>query len=74
MTCATKFEYAKVIADRALEISIGKPPLVKVADHVGPIDVAKMEWDARVIPIVVRRVMPDGSVIEIKASEMWFSD
>ena len=60
----TKFERARIIGSRALQISQGAPFLVKLAPKqlekikYNPIEIAKLEWDAGVIPITVKRELP----------------
>ena len=52
----TRFERARIIGARALQISLGAPILVDVADEtIDPIEIAIMEYDKRVIPMTVKR-------------------
>lgn len=57
----TKYETARMIGSRALQISMGAPFLVKISEkeleQIGynPIAIAKKELDAGVIPIAIRR-------------------
>ncbi|MDE1761926.1 MAG: DNA-directed RNA polymerase subunit K [Candidatus Micrarchaeota archaeon] len=49
-----KFEKARIIGARALQLAYGAPPLVKVPEGTtNPLDLAKIEFDEGVIPIVV---------------------
>ena len=51
-----KFELARIIGARALQLAYGAPPLVKVPENMtNPIDLAKLELEEGVIPIVVVR-------------------
>jgi DNA-directed RNA polymerase subunit K/omega len=60
----TKYEKARLIGSRALQISMGAPFLVKLEKedleriHYNPIEIAKMELDANVLPITVVRDVP----------------
>jgi len=60
----TKYEIARMIGSRALQISMGAPFLVKLSEkdleNIGynPIEIAKMEFEKDVLPITVRRPMP----------------
>lgn len=60
----TKYEKARMIGSRALQISMGAPLLVKLEPDTlknvkyNPIELAKMEFDAGVIPMQVRRLKP----------------
>lgn len=50
----TKFEKARIIGARALQLAYGAPPLIKVpAGMINPIDLAELEFDKRVIPITI---------------------
>ncbi len=50
----SKFEKARIISARALQLAYGAPPLVKVpAGMINPIDLAEVEFDKEVIPITV---------------------
>ena len=48
----TRFEKARIIGARALQISLNAPPLIDVPpDTLDPLMVAAMEFEASVIPI-----------------------
>ncbi|MBI4175650.1 MAG: DNA-directed RNA polymerase subunit K [Candidatus Aenigmarchaeota archaeon] len=52
----SKYERTRIISARALQIAQGGPVLVKVPKSVTlPIDVAKLEWEAGVIPIDIKK-------------------
>ncbi len=57
----TKFEKARIISARALQIAMGAPILIKIDKETlekiryDPIEIAKMEFEQGVIPIVVLR-------------------
>lgn len=53
----TRFERARIIGARALQISRGAPPLVDSKDQ-DPVKVAEAEFEAGVIPLDVKRKMP----------------
>lgn len=60
----TKYEIARMIGNRALQISMGAPFLVKLSDEqlqqigYNPVEIAKREFEAGVLPITVRRPLP----------------
>lgn len=57
----TRFEKARVIGARALQISMGAPVLVDTSrSSKSPIDIALMELEEGVLPISIRRTLPDG--------------
>lgn len=52
----TKYEKARIIGARALQLAYGAPPLIKVPKGmVDPIDLAELEFEKGVIPITVIR-------------------
>ena len=58
----TRFEKARVVGARALQISMGAPVLLDLKEErLSPIDVALMELEEGVLPISIRRSLPDGT-------------
>ena len=52
----TRFEEARIIGARALQISMGAPILIELPGRiVDPIEIATMEFTRGVIPITVKR-------------------
>ena len=60
----TKYEVARMIGSRALQISMGAPFLVKLSEEdlakigYNPIAIAKIELEKDVLPITVKRPLP----------------
>jgi len=60
----TKYETARVIGARALQIAMGAPILMKIAEkdfedmNYNPIEIAKREFDQGMLPITIRRPLP----------------
>ena len=53
----TRFEKARIIGARALQISMGAPSLIEIPkDIIFPIDIAMVEFKENAIPITVKRV------------------
>jgi DNA-directed RNA polymerase subunit K len=53
----TRFEKARIVGARALQISMGAPTLIKLPkDVISPIDIAILEFKEDAIPITVKRV------------------
>ena len=56
----TKYEVARLIGARALQISLGAPVLVKVPSELyDSIDIARYEFEAGATPITVKRPLPE---------------
>ncbi len=56
----TRFETARLIGARSLQISLGAPILTKVEGELEAINIAKKEFREKIIPITVKRKLPDG--------------
>ncbi|KAL8736620.1 MAG: hypothetical protein Q9181_002318 [Wetmoreana brouardii] len=56
----TKYERARVLGTRALQISMNAPVLVDLEGETDPLQIAIKELKEKKIPLVVRRYMPDG--------------
>jgi DNA-directed RNA polymerases I, II, and III subunit RPABC2 len=57
----TKYERARILGTRALQISMGAPPMVNVTGESDPLMIAQKELMEKKIPITIRRYLPDGS-------------
>ncbi|KAK9469745.1 DNA-directed RNA polymerases I [Lipomyces arxii] len=64
----TKYERARILGTRALQISMNAPVLVDLEGETDPLQIAMKELAQRKIPLIVRRYLPDGSY------EDWASD
>jgi DNA-directed RNA polymerase subunit K len=51
----TRFEKARILGARAIQISMGAKPLVKIERSLDPIDIAYDELEAGVLPLDVIR-------------------
>lgn len=57
----TRFEKARIMGARALQLSLGAPPFVEIPEGTKTsLVIAMEELEQRVIPIVIRRVLPNG--------------
>ncbi|CAN8073995.1 unnamed protein product [Agarophyton chilense] len=57
----TKYERARILGTRALQLSMGAPPMVEVMGDTDPLVIAKRELQEKKIPITIRRFLPDGT-------------
>ncbi|KAK9322431.1 DNA-directed RNA polymerase [Lipomyces orientalis] len=64
----TKYERARILGTRALQISMNAPVLVDLEGETDPLQIAMKELAQKKIPLIVRRYLPDGSY------EDWASD
>lgn len=62
----TRFEKARIVGARALQISMGAPILVEVSPGFSSlIDIALKELKARILPMTIRRTLPNGAFQDI---------
>ena len=60
-TKITRFEKARIVGARALQISMGAPILVENKEQeTNPIEIAIKELNQVRLPITIRRILPDG--------------
>ena len=57
----TRFEKARIMGARALQLSLGAPPFIDIPEYAATsLDISMKELEERVIPITIRRVLPNG--------------
>eukprot|EP01041_Mallomonas_annulata_P013167 gene13167-27853_t len=57
----TKYERARVLGTRALQISMNAPVMVDVGGETDSLKIAMKELRERKIPMIIRRYLPDNS-------------
>jgi DNA-directed RNA polymerase I, II, and III subunit RPABC2 len=57
----TKYERARVLGTRALQISMNAPVTVEIAGETDALKIAMKELRERKIPMIIRRYLPDNS-------------
>ncbi|KAF0699266.1 Aste57867_10166 [Aphanomyces stellatus] len=66
----TKYERARVLGTRALQISMNAPVMVDIEGETDPLKIAMKELAERKIPIIIRRYLPDGSYEDWSIDEL----
>ena len=60
-TTLTRFERARIMGSRALQLSLGAPPFIDFSKNISTsLEIAMEELHQKVIPIVIRRTLPNG--------------
>ncbi len=60
----TKYEKARIIGARALQIAMGAPMLLKLGKdeltgiNYSPVEIAKTEFNKGILPITIKRPLP----------------
>ena len=66
----TKYEKARILGARALQLSMGAPILVNLEGETDSLEIALKELKERVIPIVIRRYLPCGRYEDWELDEL----
>jgi len=62
----TRFERARIVGARALQISMGAPILLEPPKApANPIDISIQELESGILPITIRRTLPDETYQDI---------
>jgi DNA-directed RNA polymerase I, II, and III subunit RPABC2 len=70
----TKYERARILGTRALQISMNAPVMVELEGETDPLQIALKELRQRKIPITVRRFLPDMSYEDWNVDELIIPD
>ena len=62
----TRFELTRVLSARALQLSLGAPPLVKRTSELDMLEVAEKELAQKVLPLSILRKFPNGKFKRIE--------
>lgn len=66
----TKFERARLLGTRSLQISMNAPVMVDLEGLTDPLQIAIKELNERKIPLIIRRFFPDGSYEDWTVDEL----
>jgi len=66
----TKFERARILGARSLQISMGAPLMVSTNSETDALDLAAKELKERKIPITIRRYLPSGKYEDWQIDEL----
>ncbi|AEA38978.1 DNA-directed RNA polymerase I, II, and III 15kDa polypeptide (nucleomorph) [Cryptomonas paramecium] len=66
----TKFEKARILGARALQLSMGAPLTIKTNSETDVLELAAKELVERKIPITIRRYLPNGKYEDWRVDEL----
>jgi DNA-directed RNA polymerase I, II, and III subunit RPABC2 len=67
----TKYERARVLGTRALQISMNAPIMVELdGSETDPLMIATKELREKKVPMIIRRFLPDGSYEDWSIAEL----
>ena len=67
---ATKYELTAAIAKRAQQLAHGAQPTVNVDGLINVNDIASKELRERMIPLIIERPFPDGTIIRVRVKDL----
>ncbi|CAN6180010.1 unnamed protein product [Urochloa humidicola] len=70
----TKYERARILGTRALQVSMNAPVMVELEGETDPLEIAMKELRERKIPFTIRRYLPDGSYEDWGVDELIVED
>uniref|UniRef100_A0A2P2K6C1 Uncharacterized protein n=1 Tax=Rhizophora mucronata TaxID=61149 RepID=A0A2P2K6C1_RHIMU len=70
----TKYERARILGTRALQISMNAPVMVELEGETDPLEIAMKELRQQKIPFTIRRHLPDGSFEDWGVDELIVED
>ncbi|XP_075984552.1 RNA polymerase II subunit RpII18 [Anticarsia gemmatalis] len=70
----TKYERARVLGTRALQIAMCAPVMVELEGETDPLQIAMKELKHGKIPIIIRRYLPDHSYEDWSIDELIIID
>ncbi|KAK8516092.1 hypothetical protein V6N13_025620 [Hibiscus sabdariffa] len=70
----TKYERARILGTRALQISMNAPVMVELEGESDPLEIAMKELRERKIPFTIRRYLPGGSYEDWGVDELIVED
>eukprot|EP00798_Chlamydomonas_sp_ICE-L_P019017 gene19017-25608_t len=70
----TKYERARVLGTRALQISMNAPVMVTLDGETDPLEIATKELREKKVPFTIRRYLPDGSYEDWRVDELIIPD
>ena len=74
----TRFEVARLVGARALQVALGAPVLVPTeAKIASSLDIARYEFKNGILPITIKRTLPAGDqkIVSIKSAiQFWLKE
>ncbi|KAG1454152.1 hypothetical protein G6F56_007392 [Rhizopus delemar] len=66
----TKYERARILGTRALQISLNSPVMIELNGETDALVIANRELREKRLPLIIRRYMPDGTYEDWKVREL----
>ena len=66
----TKYEYVRLLTDRTKQLSLGAKPMIKNAENLSDLQIARLEIQHNIIPLIIERPLPNDQFEIWKISEL----
>ncbi|PVU89398.1 hypothetical protein BB559_005120 [Furculomyces boomerangus] len=66
----TKYERARILGTRALQISLSAPVMVELDGESDPLEIAGKELREKKIPLIIRRYLPNGTFEDWRVQDL----
>lgn len=71
----TKYEKARILGIRALQLSRGAPPMISVTTNLTHVmDIAEEELKQNKLPFIIRRPLPNGKYVDVAVNDLIYDD
>ncbi|OMJ09089.1 DNA-directed RNA polymerases I, II, and III subunit RPABC2 [Smittium culicis] len=66
----TKYERARILGTRALQLSLSAPVMVELDGESDPLEIAAKELREKKIPLIIRRYLPNGTFEDWRVQDL----
>lgn len=66
----TIYERVRLLGERSKQLSLGAKPMIKGVENLSPKDIAKLELQNKVMPLIIIRTLPNGVKEKWKINEL----
>ena len=67
----TKYEKARILGIRAMQIANGAPVQIDIGSEIDPLNIAELELKQDKTPLIIRRHLPDGTYEDVAVNELF---
>ena len=67
----TKYEKARILGIRAMQIANGAPVQIDIGSEIDPLNIAELELKQGKTPLIIRRHLPDGTYEDVAVNELF---
>ena len=66
----TKYERTRILGSREKQLTLGCKPMIKLTEDISFKEIAKIELELKMTPMIIRRYLPDNTYEDWKISEL----